>query len=56
MKEYMVRLRDYNGNVIDGDIYIARTKKEARERYLSRVQRLGIDVCRYDYITVDIIR
>ena len=53
MKTYVVRLRNYRGSIIDGEIYEAVNKDEALKMYKARCRRLNIDVCKYDYFTVD---
>ena len=53
MKEYIVRLRNYRGSIIDGEIYTAPNKCEALKMYKARCYRLGIAICKYDYFTVD---
>ena len=53
MKKYIVRLRNYKGLVIDGEIYKASSATDAIEMYLERCERLGICKCLFDYYTVD---
>lgn len=53
MKTYVVRLRNYRGSVIDGEIYTAPNKEEALKMYKARCKRVGIDICKYDHFTVD---
>jgi hypothetical protein len=53
MKTYVVRLRNYRGSIIDGEIYTAPNKEEALKMYKARCKRVGIDICKYDYFTVD---
>lgn len=52
-KTYIVRLRDYEGFIVDGEIYEANDEKAAKEMYTRRCERLGILVGKYDYITVE---
>lgn len=53
MKSYIVRLRNYEGFIVDGEIYEAPNEKIAKEMYTSRCNRLGIVAGKYDYITVE---
>lgn len=53
MKNYVVRLRDYEGNIVDGEVYSANSVADAKLKYLSRCNRLGIEIGKYDYITVE---
>ena len=53
MKNYVVRLRNYEGFIVDGEIYEAHNEQIAKEMYASRCKRLGIVVGKYDYITVE---
>jgi hypothetical protein len=53
MKNYIVRLRNYEGFIVDGEIYEAPNEQIAKEMYVSRCKRLGIVVGKYDYITVE---
>ena len=53
MKNYVVRLRDYEGNIVDGETYSANSVDDAKLKYLSRCNRLGIEIGKYDYITVE---
>ena len=55
MKSYIVRLRTYEGFIVDGEIYDASNEQIAKEMYTSRCNRLGIVVGKYDYITVEAI-
>ena len=55
MKNYIVRLRNYEGFIVDGDIYEAHNEQNAKEMYESRCKRSGIVVGKYDYITVEIM-
>ena len=54
MKKYLVRLRNYEGSIIDGYIYSANSEADAKLKYLSRCNRLGIEIGKYDYITAEI--
>ena len=49
----MVRLRNYNGAIIDGEFYKASNENIARDMYLERCKRLGIEIAQYDYITIE---
>lgn len=51
--KYMVRLRNYEGSVIDGEIYCAESKIKAELMYMIRMDKLGIQMSREDYITVE---
>ena len=55
MKNYIVRLKNYEGSIVDGEIYEAPNEKIAKEMYEKRCDKLGIVVGRYDYITVEIM-
>lgn len=51
--EYVVRLRDYEGNIVDGEIYSECSEANAKLKYLARCIKLGIEIGKYDYITVE---
>lgn len=53
MKDYIVRLRNYEGNVVDGEIYKAESENQAKQKYIARCERLGIAIGKFDYITVE---
>ena len=53
MKNYVVRLRDYEGNIVDGETYSANSVDDAKLKYLSRCSRLGIEIGKHDYVTVE---
>ena len=53
MGKYVVRLRNYRGSIIDGEVYTAISKDEALRMYKARCYRLGIAIGNYDYFTVD---
>lgn len=53
MKEYMVRLLNWNGSIIDGEIFKANNSNEALEMYKARCKRLGIEKCKYDTYSVE---
>lgn len=55
MKEFIVRLRDYKGAIIDGEFIKAENTRQAELKYMQRLLRLGIseDMSCDDYITVD---
>ena len=53
MKTYIVRLRNYEGFIVDGEIYEAQNEQIAKEMYTNRCNRLGIVFGKYDYITVE---
>ena len=53
MKEFLVRLRDYKGFIIDGGIYNADCEDMAKMQYLARCVKLGIVIGKDDYITVE---
>lgn len=55
MKEFICRLRDYNGAIIDGEIYVCENKTQAELKYMQRLLRLGIseDMRKTDYITIE---
>ena len=53
MKNYVVRLRNYEGAIIDGGVYNASNTEDARKMYIARCLMLGIDIATYDYITVE---
>lgn len=52
MKEYMVRLLDYKGSVIDGDFYKAANMGQAKKMYEKRMQNIGIIKRPHDTIKV----
>ena len=56
MKNYVVRLRTYEGNIVDGEIYTAESKEQAKMKYFERCQKHDIKIGKYDYITVEIIK
>ena len=51
--KYMVRLRNYEGSVIDGEIYCAENRIKAELMYMIRMDKLGIQMSKEDYITVE---
>lgn len=53
MKEYLVRLRNYDGFILDGEVFTAASEAVALELYKIRCRRLGIQKCEYDYYTVE---
>ena len=55
MKEFICRLRDYNGAIIDGEAYVCDNKTQAELKYMQRLLRLGIseDMRKTDYITIE---
>ena len=55
MKNYIVRLRNYRGAIIDGEFYSNTTAELAELMYKSRCQRLGIAIVESagDFITVE---
>lgn len=55
MKEFICRLRMYDGSIIDADSYVCENKIQAELKYMQRLLRLGIseDMSRDDYITVE---
>ena len=56
MKHYVVRLRNYEGSIVDGEIYYnVETKEQAKQKYLLRCKKHDIKIGKYDYITVEII-
>lgn len=44
MKQYIVRLHDWNGSIIDGEIYTAPNRDVALIMYKRRCKRLGIHI------------
>lgn len=50
---YVVRLRNYEGSIVDGEIYEAPNELFAKEMYRNRCDRLGVVISKYDYITVE---
>ncbi len=50
---YCVRIRNINGNYIDGEVYEASCKIDAIQRYINRIQRLGIVVSNTDDIVCE---
>ena len=52
--QYSVRLLDYEGNVVDGEVFEAKSKKEAENMYQQRMKSLGIQKCKYDKIVVSV--
>lgn len=56
MKHYVVRLRNYEGSIVDGELYYnVENKEQAKAKYLERCKKHDIKIGKYDYITVDII-
>lgn len=53
MKNYVVRLRDWKGNIIDGEIYSASNTENALRMYKARCIMVGIDIAYADHITVE---
>ena len=51
--KYMVRMHDYDGSIIDGEIYSCATKEAAIVRYKARCKALGIAVRDVYYYTVN---
>ena len=52
MKSYIVRLHDWNGSIIDGEIYAAPNRDVALIEYKRRCKRLGIHVANGYYFSV----
>lgn len=52
MKEYMVRLHDWRGVVVDGEFYNAPSEEQALMMYRGRAKRLGIAIGQGYYFTV----
>lgn len=44
MKQYIVRLHDWNGSIIDGEIYEVPNRDVALIMYKRRCKRLGIKI------------
>lgn len=53
MKEYIVRLHNWNGSIIDGEIFKANNSDEALKMYKARCRRLGIEKCESDTYSVN---
>ena len=53
MKSYCVRIKNINGNYIDGEVYKAECKIDAIQQYLNRIQRLDIAVSDTDDIVCE---
>lgn len=53
MKMFVVRLHNYNGSIIDGEIFEAINADEALKMYKARCYRLGIEKCKYDTYSVE---
>lgn len=55
MKEFICRLIDYNGAIIDGESYFCENKIQAELKYMKRLLKLGISeyMRKTDYITVE---
>ncbi len=53
MKNYVVRLRDWEGNIVDGEIYTETNTENALRMYKARCAMVGIDISKFDYITVE---
>lgn len=53
MKAFIVRLRNYEGSIIDGEIIHADNEEQAIIKYKKRCERLGIFPCFYDYYTAE---
>lgn len=52
MKEYMVRLIDFRGSVIDGYWYKAANMTQAKKMYEKRMQNIGLIKRPHDTIKV----
>lgn len=52
MKEYMVRLHDWRGVIVDGEFYNASSEEQALMMYRGRARRLGIAIGQGYYFTV----
>ena len=46
-------MRDWEDNIVDGEIYNAINTENARQMYIARCLMLDIDIAKYDYITVE---
>jgi DNA polymerase II small subunit/DNA polymerase delta subunit B len=52
MKEYIVRIIDYNGNIVDGLIVEAKTAEEARSLYIIQHYTAFADMYPSDKIVI----
>ena len=48
MHKYVVRLLNYRGSIIDGEVFTAKNEQEALQKYKNRCFNLGIKKCAYD--------
>lgn len=55
MHEFICRLRDYKGSIIDAASYMCENKIQAELKYMQRLIKLGIsdDINKDDYISVE---
>ena len=53
MKMFAVRLHNYNGAVVDGEVFEAINANEALKMYKARCYRLGVEKCEYDTYSVE---
>lgn len=51
--KYAVRLKDWNGNIIDGEVFDCENEMRALSLYIERCKRLGIKKSKYDDYTVE---
>ena len=56
MHEFICRLRNYKGSILDGVSYLCENKIQAELRYMQRLIKLGIsdDISKDDYISVEL--
>lgn len=53
MKKYVVRLRNSDGFILDGEVFNAESPFHAFNLYLARCERLGICKCKYDTYSIE---
>ena len=57
MHEFICRLRNYKGSIIDAASYVCENKIQAELKYMQRLIKLGIsdDISKDDYISVELV-
>lgn len=56
MHEFLCRLKNYEGFVLDGASYVCENKIQAELKYMQRLIKLGIsdDISRDDFISIEL--
>ena len=57
MHEFICRLRNYKGSILDAASYVCENKIQAELKYMQRLINLGIsdDISKDDYISVELV-